>query len=171
MGVRRERFSFNLPEWPRMLRWWKAKPMAVSYSELPHFAKYDLENGFLLDMKEGDSVELTVEAALTYARPLCQRTLWAKVLDVLIRDLPPYQQTPHWVKILIVSRAAIGSHPPKSRRSSRWRGGHCVSHPNRIASAERVYDVCAFYDLGGGTQLAHPRFHLWANSPGPTDRR
>lgn len=76
--------------------------MVVSYSELPQFAKYDLENGFLLDVKEGDSVEFTVEAALTYAHPLCQRTLRPKVLDVLIRDLPPCQQTPRWAKILIV---------------------------------------------------------------------
>jgi len=76
--------------------------LVVDYSKLPQFVKYDLENGFLLDVREGECIEFTVEAALTYAHPLHRRTLGAKILDALIRDLPPYQQTPTWEKLLIV---------------------------------------------------------------------
>ena len=74
----------------------------MDYSKLPQFAKYDVENGFLLDVREGDSIEFMVDAALTYAHPLNQRTLWAKIVDALTRELPPYQYTPSWAKIRIV---------------------------------------------------------------------
>jgi hypothetical protein len=85
----------------------------VDYSKLPPFAKYHLEDGFLLHVREDDCVEFTVEAALTYAHPVYeyQRTLWPKILDALVRDLPPYQSTMRWAKILIVF--------PKARRV-RW---------------------------------------------------
>jgi hypothetical protein len=85
----------------------------VDYSKLPQFAKYHLEDGFLLDVREDDCVEFTVEAALTYAHPVYEyyRTLWTKILDALVRDLPPYQSTMRWAKILIVF--------PKAR-SVRW---------------------------------------------------
>ena len=74
------------------------------YSKLPQFSKYDVENGCLLDVKEGDSIEFTVEAPLTYAHPVYeyQRTLWTKIQDALVRELPPYQYTTRWAKILIV---------------------------------------------------------------------
>src|SRR5215475_156440 len=55
------------------------------YSRLPHFSKYDVENGYLLDVREGDSrIEFTVETPLTYAHPVYeyQRTLRTKILDV-----------------------------------------------------------------------------------------
>lgn len=84
---------------------------SVDYSKLPQFAKYDVENGHVLDVKEGDSIEFTVEAALTYAHPLHKRTLGKKIVDALVRDLPPYQHPPSFAKILIVF--------PKVR-SARW---------------------------------------------------
>lgn len=78
----------------------------MHYSKLPQFEKYDLENGWLLDVREGDSFEFRVDAALTSAHPIHQRTLWTKIWtktrDALIRDLPPYQSTPLWAKIVIV---------------------------------------------------------------------
>ena len=75
--------------------------MAVDYSRLPQLAAYDLENGWLLDVREGDSIEFTMAAALTYAHPLNQRTLWAKIENALVRDLPP-QFGPTWARILVV---------------------------------------------------------------------
>jgi hypothetical protein len=69
--------------------------LLVDYSELPQFAKYHLEDGFLLDVREDDCIEFTVEAALTYAHPVYpQRTLWTKIIDALVRDLPPYKTDP-----------------------------------------------------------------------------
>ena len=66
-------------------------------------AEYHLEDGFLLDAREDDCIEFTVEADLTYAHPVYpQRTLWTKILDAMVPDLPPYQQTMRWAKILIV---------------------------------------------------------------------
>lgn len=41
---------------------WAPDPVFVLYSKLPQFAKYDVENGFLLDVKGGNSTEFTVEA-------------------------------------------------------------------------------------------------------------
>jgi hypothetical protein len=74
----------------------------MDYSELPQFAKYDVENGYVLDVKEGHSIEFIVEAPLTYVHPLHKRTLGQKILDALARDLPPCQHTPSFAKILIV---------------------------------------------------------------------
>lgn len=87
--------------------------LRVDYSKLPQFAKYHLEDGFLLDVRENDCIEFTVEAALTYAHPVygCQRTLWTKILDALVRELPPYQNTMRWAKIRITF---------PSVRSVRW---------------------------------------------------
>ena len=81
----------------------KLTMLCVDYSKLPQFAKYDVENGFLLEVREGDCIEFTVEAALTCAHPVyeCRRTLWTKIIDSLGRDLPPYQNTTRWAKILI----------------------------------------------------------------------
>lgn len=45
------------------------KRKKYDYSKLPHFSKYDVGNGYLLDVSEGDSIELTVEAPLTYFHP------------------------------------------------------------------------------------------------------
>ena len=82
----------------------KGKRSKYAYWKLPQFSKYDVENGYLLDVREGDSIEFTVEAPLTYAHPVYeyQRTLWTKIQDALVRELPPYQYTTRWAKILIV---------------------------------------------------------------------
>jgi hypothetical protein len=101
-GVTREHLAFKIPKWSRNLFRWKTTSRVVDYSKLPQFKKYDVENGFLLDLREGDSIEFTVDAALTYAHPLHKRTLGRKILDALVRDLPPYQHTPSLAKILIV---------------------------------------------------------------------
>src|SRR5262249_6913800 len=71
---------------------------------LQQFSKYDVENGYLLDVREGDWIEFTVEAPLTYAHPVYeyQRTLWTKIQDALVRELPPYQTTARWAIILII---------------------------------------------------------------------
>ena len=45
-------------------------PSSTDYSRLPQFANYDVGEGFLLDVKEGNSIEFTVEAALTKSHPL-----------------------------------------------------------------------------------------------------
>ena len=91
----------SLAKWWQKLFGWEASPRAVDYSKLPQFSKYDLENGYLVDVKQGDSVEFTVEAALTYTHPLHQRNLRGKILDFLVRDLPP-QGAPSFAKIRIV---------------------------------------------------------------------
>jgi len=64
-----------------------SKRRIMDYSELPQFAKYDVGEGFLLDVKEGDSLELTVEAALTYAHPeaIPGTISWKKILIVFPR--------------------------------------------------------------------------------------
>jgi hypothetical protein len=82
----------------------KRKRSKYDYWKLPQFSKYDVENGYLLDVREGDSIEFTVEAPLTYFHPVYeyQPTLWTKVLDRLVRDLPPHQNTVRWAKILII---------------------------------------------------------------------
>src|SRR5215469_5945758 len=73
----------------------KRKRSKFDYSKLPQFSKYDIENGNLRDVREGDSIEFTVDAPLTYAHPVYEypRTLWTKILDALVRELPPYQNT------------------------------------------------------------------------------
>ena len=98
----RGRFSFSVPRFHARVLSWEAKPSLVNYSDLPQFAKYDLENGFVVDFKEDGSIEFTVDAALTYAHPLNKRTLGRRILDALVRDLPPYQHPPSFAKILIV---------------------------------------------------------------------
>lgn len=98
----RERFSFKVSGFHVRPLSSNAKPSVVNYSDLPQFAKYDLENGFVVDFKENGSIEFTVDAALTCAHPLHKRTLGRRILDVLDRDLPPYQHTPSFAKILIV---------------------------------------------------------------------
>lgn len=82
----------------------RRKRSKYDYSRLPHFSKYDVENGYLLEVREGDSIEFTVEAPLTYAHPVYeyQPTLWTKILDALVRELPPYQNTMRWAKICII---------------------------------------------------------------------
>lgn len=80
----------------------KRKRAKYDYSKLPQFSKYDVENGYLLDVREGNSFEFTVDAALTRAHPLHRRTMWAKIRDALVRDLPPYEFTPTRARILIV---------------------------------------------------------------------
>src|SRR5215471_11907143 len=61
----------------------KRKRSKFDYSKLPQSSKYDVENGYLLDISEGDSIEFTVEAPLTYAHPVYeyQPTLRTKILD------------------------------------------------------------------------------------------
>ena len=82
----------------------KRKLSKYDYSKLPQFSKYDIENSYLLDVREDDSIEFTVNSPLTYAHPVYeyQRTLWTKIQDALVRDLPPYQNTMRWAKILII---------------------------------------------------------------------
>jgi|GEM_PF-6965052 len=73
----------------------KHKRSKFDYSKLPQSSKYDVENGYLLDISEGDSIEFTVEAPLTYAHPVYeyQPTLRTKILDALVRELP-HTETP-----------------------------------------------------------------------------
>lgn len=89
---------------PKLRPGGKRKRSKYDYSKLPQFSKYDIENGYLLDVREDDSIEFTVEAPLTYFHPVYeyQRTLWTKIRDALVRELPPYQYTTRWAKILII---------------------------------------------------------------------
>lgn len=50
-----------------LVPWIPVRNRGRDYSKLPQFVKYDLENGFLLDVKEGESIEFIVDAALTRA--------------------------------------------------------------------------------------------------------
>lgn len=71
----------------------KRKRSKYDYSRLPQFSKYDVENGYLLDVKEGDSIEFTVEAPMTYDHP--QQPGWAKILIVFpkVRSVQWIQKT------------------------------------------------------------------------------
>src|SRR5215469_8455272 len=66
------------------------KRSKYDYSRLPQFSKYEVDNGYLLDVWEDDSIKFTVEAPLTYAHPVYEYhpTLWAKIQDALVRELP-----------------------------------------------------------------------------------
>ncbi|HKD85215.1 MAG TPA: hypothetical protein VKB58_10740 [Terriglobales bacterium] len=75
-----------LASWKRRLndRW-------VDYSTLPQFAKYDVKEGWLLDVTEdGDSVIFAVEAACTWDHP---RAGWTNILIVF-----PKVRSTHWIR-------------------------------------------------------------------------
>jgi hypothetical protein len=80
----------------------RATTSPTDYSRLPQFANYDVGEGFLLDVKEGNSIEFTVEAALTKSHPLHHRTLWAELLDVFRADPRLLQPIPSGAKIVII---------------------------------------------------------------------
>jgi hypothetical protein len=69
----------------------KRKRAKYDYSKLPQFAKYDVENGYLLDVTEGDSIEFTVDAPMTYNHPL--QPGWAKILMVF-----PKVRSAQWIQ-------------------------------------------------------------------------
>lgn len=69
----------------------KRKRSKFDYSKLPQFSKYDVENGYLLDVREGDSIEFTVDAAMTYDHP--QQPGWAKILIVF-----PKVRSAQWIQ-------------------------------------------------------------------------
>jgi len=70
----------------RVNAWW-----AVDYSTLRQFAKYDVEEGWLLNVnEEGDSVVFTVEAKCTWDHP---RAGWTKILIIF-----PKVRSTHWIR-------------------------------------------------------------------------
>jgi hypothetical protein len=94
-GATRERVSPQNENESLKLPERKEKPTGVHCWELfPQFAKYDLEDSLLLDVREGDSIQFTVDAALTEAHPLAKEgSGWRKILIVF-----PNVRSLHWIE-------------------------------------------------------------------------